>query len=163
MKLVWPCPATAIPWARRATRPSTLLGASRARGRQSLRRAGEERHRQAARRRGRRGAKLDAAARKTFADAAYARLDALYKTNEALRCIIFTPRADDPRQPARGFLLGHVLRFLAAGLRAARTKKIAWLRPVSTEGGLSMIELYTWGTPNGPEDSDHAGGDRAAV
>ena len=34
--------------------------------------------------------KIDAAARKTFADAAYARLDALYKTNEALRCIIFT-------------------------------------------------------------------------
>src|ERR1700722_17491031 len=34
--------------------------------------------------------KLDAAARKAFADPAYARLDAIYKTNEALRCIIFT-------------------------------------------------------------------------
>lgn len=34
--------------------------------------------------------KLDAAARKAFADPAYARLDALYKTNEALRCIIFS-------------------------------------------------------------------------
>jgi hypothetical protein len=33
--------------------------------------------------------KLDAAARKAFADPAYARLDAIYKTNEALRCIIF--------------------------------------------------------------------------
>jgi hypothetical protein len=33
--------------------------------------------------------KLDAAARKAFADPAYAKLDALYKTNEALRCIIF--------------------------------------------------------------------------
>ncbi len=33
--------------------------------------------------------KLDAAARKAFADAGYARLDALYKTNEALRCVIF--------------------------------------------------------------------------
>ena len=34
--------------------------------------------------------KLDAAQRKAFADPAYARLDAIYKTNEALRCIIFT-------------------------------------------------------------------------
>jgi hypothetical protein len=34
--------------------------------------------------------KLDAAARKTFADAAYPRLDAIYKTNEALRCVIFS-------------------------------------------------------------------------
>jgi hypothetical protein len=33
--------------------------------------------------------KLDAAARKTFADPAYAKLDAIYKTNEALRCVIF--------------------------------------------------------------------------
>src|SRR5271169_2868341 len=33
---------------------------------------------------------LDAAARRAFADPAYARLDAVYKTNEALRCIIFT-------------------------------------------------------------------------
>ncbi len=33
--------------------------------------------------------KLDAAARKAFADAAYPRLDAIYKTNEALRCVIF--------------------------------------------------------------------------
>ena len=33
--------------------------------------------------------KLDAAARKAFADAAYPKLDAIYKTNEALRCVIF--------------------------------------------------------------------------
>ena len=34
--------------------------------------------------------KIDAARRKSFVDPAYRRLDALYKTNEALRCIIFT-------------------------------------------------------------------------
>jgi hypothetical protein len=34
--------------------------------------------------------KLDAAQRKAFADAAYPRLDAIYKTNEALRCVIFS-------------------------------------------------------------------------
>jgi hypothetical protein len=34
--------------------------------------------------------KLDAASRKAFADLAYLQLDAIYKTNEALRCIIFT-------------------------------------------------------------------------
>ena len=34
--------------------------------------------------------KLDPAARKAFADPAYVQLDAIYKTNEALRCIIFT-------------------------------------------------------------------------
>jgi hypothetical protein len=33
--------------------------------------------------------KLDAAARKAFADSAYPKLDAVYKTNEALRCVIF--------------------------------------------------------------------------
>jgi hypothetical protein len=33
--------------------------------------------------------KLDAATRKTFADSAYPKLDAIYKTNEALRCVIF--------------------------------------------------------------------------
>jgi hypothetical protein len=32
---------------------------------------------------------LDAAARKAFAEPAYKRLDAIYKTNEALRCVIF--------------------------------------------------------------------------
>lgn len=34
-------------------------------------------------------AKLDAAARKAMADAAYPKLDVLYKTNETLRCVIF--------------------------------------------------------------------------
>jgi hypothetical protein len=34
-------------------------------------------------------AKLDPAARKAMADAAYPKLDALYKTNETLRCVIF--------------------------------------------------------------------------
>ncbi len=34
--------------------------------------------------------KLDEAARKAFAQPAYARLDAIYRTNEALRCIIFS-------------------------------------------------------------------------
>jgi hypothetical protein len=33
--------------------------------------------------------KLDAAARKALADSAYPKLDAVYKTNEALRCVIF--------------------------------------------------------------------------
>ena len=33
--------------------------------------------------------KLDAATRKAFADSAYPKLDAIYKTNEALRCVIF--------------------------------------------------------------------------
>jgi hypothetical protein len=33
--------------------------------------------------------KLDAAARKTLVDTAYSRLDAIYRTNETLRCIMF--------------------------------------------------------------------------
>lgn len=36
------------------------------------------------------GSQLDPAARKAFTDLAYKRLDALYKTNETLRCVIFT-------------------------------------------------------------------------